>query len=46
MVTAVHISKTTDKKFFIQSWGKKKEGEFVRETIDEVIEFVKEAFQE
>lgn len=44
MVTAIHIKKTTDEKFFIESWGKK-DGTFVFETIDEVIGFVKEAFQ-
>ena len=42
---AVHIDKTTDKKFVVESWVKKKEGKFVFETIDEVIKFVKEAYQ-
>lgn len=45
MVEAVHIDKTTDKKFVVESWAKKKGGKFVFETIDEVIEFIKEVYQ-
>jgi len=45
-MTSVHIEKTTDEKFVVESWVDKKRGKFVFGTLDEVITFVKEAYQE
>lgn len=42
----VHIEKTTDNKFLIESWTNKKTGKFVFETLDEAITFIKEVYQE
>ena len=41
---AVHIEKTTDEKFLVESWVNTKSGKFVFETIDQVIEFIKKAY--
>lgn len=41
----VKIEKITDEKFLIESWVAKKSGKFVFETLDDVITFIKEAYQ-
>ena len=37
----VHIDETTDKKFLVKSWVETKEGTFVFETIDKILNFIK-----
>ena len=45
-MTGIDIEKTADKKFLVYASSEfKKSGKFVFETIDEVIKFIKEAYQ-